>query len=200
MMGQRRDASLSAAMLRAVLHDLAQPAAAAMLAAEITALELARGNPQAAEARLASTLELLGRLQGLMRAYGGATPGGGAFAMLAGEAMDPARVVADTLPGAVVMPCPPVAFSADLLQLVLRRLAQALGAEDLRCRVAPAAKRGAVCIRLSGRAAPAPTLAPWIALLRLADATVRYRAGTLHISLPKSASASCANRPSVMKR
>lgn len=200
LMEQRRAAKLSAVMLRAALHDLAQPAAAAMLAAEITALELAQGNLQAAEARLATTLELLGTLQGLLRAYGGATPGGGAFAVLASEAMDPARVVADTIPDAVVMPCPLVAFSADLLRLVLRRLAQAFGAEDLRCRVAPAPKQAAVCIRLSGRVAPPTALTPWIALLRLGDAKVRYRAGALYISLPNSAGASCANRPSVMKR
>jgi hypothetical protein len=197
---ERREAMLSAAILRAVLHDLAQPAASATLAAEITALELARGDLRAAEARLATTLELLGTLQGLLRAYGGATPGGGAAAVLSGEATDAARVVAEAIPGARVMPCPPVAFSADLLRLVLRRLAQAMGAQDLRCSVAPAPKQAAVCIRLSGRAAPAPTLAPWIALLRSADAKVRCRPGELHISLPKSAGALCANRHSLMKR
>lgn len=197
---ERREPMLSAAILRAVLHDLAQPAASATLAAEITALELARGDLRAAEARLATTLELLGALQGLLRAYGGATPGGGALAVLSGEATDAARVVEDAIPGAVVRPCPHVAFSADLLRLVLRRLAQALGAKDLRCSVAPGRKQAAVCIRLSGRPAPAPTLAPWIALLRYADAKVRCRPGELHISLPKSASALCANGHSLMKR
>lgn len=187
-------------MLRAVLHDLAQPAAAAMLAAEVTALELARGNLQAAKARLATTVDLLGTLQGLLQAYGGAAPGGGAFVMLAGEAIDPARVVVEAIPGAIALPCPPVAFSADLLRLVLRRLVQAFGAEDVRCRVAPAAQRTSVSIRLSGRAAPAAALAPWIALLRFADAKVRCRPGLIYISLPKSAGAICAKGPTLMKR
>lgn len=199
-MRQRRPAPRSAAMLRAVLHELAQPAASAVLAAEIAALELARGNLQAAEARLATTVELLGTLQGLLGALGGATPGGGALAMLAGEAMDPARVVADAIPGAIVVTCPPVVFSADLLRLVLRRLALALGAEEVRCHVAPAPKAATVCIRLSGRAVPAAALAPWITLLRCADAKVRCRPGAVYISLPNSAGASCANRHSVMKR
>lgn len=199
-MGQRRPTPPAAAMLRAVLHDLAQPAAAAMLAAEVTSLELARGNLQAAEARLATTVDLLGTLQRLLHAYATATPGGGAFALLASEAMDPARVVADAIPGAIVVPCPPVAFSADLLRLVLRRLAQAFGAEDVRCRVAPAPRRTSVSIRLSGRAAPAAALAPWIALLRFADAKVRCSPGALHISLPKSAGAICAKGPTLMKR
>lgn len=197
---ERRGPMLSAAVLHAVLHDLAQPAASATLAAEITALELARGDARAAEARLATTLELLGKLQGLLRAFGGATPGGGALTMLSGEATDAARVVEDAIPGACVRPCPPVAFSADLLRLALRRLAQALGTHDLRCSVAPAPKQAGVCIRLSGRPAPAPALAPWIALLRCADAKVRCRPGELHISLPKSASALCANGHSLMKR
>jgi hypothetical protein len=199
-MRQRGATLRSAAMLRAVLHELAQPAASAMLAAEITALELARGNLQAAEARIATTVELLGTLQGLLLAYGGAAPGGGGFARLASEAMDPARVVADAIPGAIVVPCPPIVFSADLLRLVLRRLAQALGAEELRCRVAPAPQATAVCIRLSGRVAPAAALAPWIALLRLAGAKVRCRQGVIHISLPKSAGATCAKGNRLMKR
>jgi hypothetical protein len=111
-----------------------------------------------------------------------------------------ARLVADAIPGARVAPCPPVAFSADLLRLVLHRLAQALGAKDLRCSVAPAPKQAGVCLRLSGRAAPAAALAPWIALLRYADAKVRSRPGELRISLPKSAGALCANGHSLMKR
>lgn len=199
-MRQRRPTPRSAAMLRVVLHELAQPAASAMLAAEITALELARGNLQAAEARLATTVELLGTLQGLLLAYGGGASGSGAFPILAGEAMDPARVVAEVIPGAIVVPCPPVVFSDDLLRLVLRRLTQALSAENLRCRVAPAPKAPMVCIRLSGRAAPAAALAPWIALLRLAEAKVRCRPGVIHISLPKSAGAICAKGNSLMKR
>ena len=199
-MGQQREISFAAGILRAVLHDLAQPAASATLAAEIAALELTRGNMQAAEARLATAVELLGTMQRLMQTYGGATPGGGALAVLSGEVMDAARVVADVIPGATVLPCPPVAFSADLLRLVLGRLAQALGPEDLRCHVAPVPKQAAVRIRLAGRATPSAALAPWTALLQLADATVRYRSGEIIISLFNSAGANCANGNTLTKR
>lgn len=187
-------------MLRAVLHDLAQPAASATLAAEIAALELARGNLDAAEARLATAVDLLGAMQKLLQTYGGATPGGGAHAVLSGEATDPARVVADVIPGASLQPCPPVAVSSDLLRLVLGRLAHVLGPEDLRCHVAPVPTQAAVRIRLAGRPAPPALLAPWIALLRLADATVRWRAGVVIISLPNSAGAICANGNTLTKR
>lgn len=199
-MVQHRETALVAGILRAVLHDLAQPAASATLAAEIAALELARGRIQAAEARLATAVELLGAMQRLMQAYGGATPGGGALAVLSGQVMDPARVVADVIPGATILPCPPVAFSADLLRLVLRRLAQALGPADLRCHVAPASKQGGVRIRIAGRAVSPTAVAPWTSLLRLADAAVRHRSGEIIISLPDSASADCANGNSLTKR
>lgn len=199
-MGRQREAPRAAAMLRAVLHDLAQPAASAMLAAEIAALELARGDLRAAEARLATAVELLGALQRLLQTYGEATPGGAALTAASGEVTDAARLVADIIPGAIVVPCPPVAVSSDLLRLVLGRLAQVLGPEDLRCHVAPDPQRAVVRIRLIGRATPRALLAPWIALLRLADATVRWRSGAVHISLPDSAGAICANGNILAKR
>lgn len=57
--------------LRAMLHEMAQPAAVASLAVDVACREIQQGNMEAAHARLAAAADQLVVLQGLFRRHAG---------------------------------------------------------------------------------------------------------------------------------
>ena len=130
---------------RVMLHEMAQPAAAASLAVDVALNELQQGRVEAARARLAAAADQLAALRGQLRRH--ATVGPAAAA-------DP---------------------SAVLLRHALRTLMQAPGPARLRCRVEPAGEAAALRIQLAGGTAPDAALRPWLGLLRAAGAQVACR-------------------------
>ena len=124
--------------LRAMLHEMAQPAAAASLAVDVALHELQQGQVEAAQRRLAVAADQLTTLRGQLRRHAQAGPA---------AAADP---------------------SAMLLHHALRDLMQALGPATLRCRVEPAGEAATLRIHLAGGAASDAALRPWLGLLRAA--------------------------------
>ena len=131
--------------VRVMLHEMAQPAAAASLAVDVALHELQQGQVGAARARLAAAADQLAALRGQLRRH--ATAGLGVSA-------DP---------------------SAVLLRHALLNLMRAPGPATLRCRVEPVGEAGALRIHLVGGAAPDAALRPWLGLLRAAGAQVACR-------------------------
>jgi hypothetical protein len=136
-----------------MLHEMAQPAAAASLAVDVALHELQQGQVEAAQVRLAVAADQLATLRDQLRRHARAGP----------------VAVADP--------------SAMLLRHALRDLMQAPGPAMLRCRVEPAggatggATGGAASLRihLAGGAAPDAAARPWLDLLRAAGVQLACR-------------------------
>ena len=74
--------------IRVMLHDMAQPAAAASLAVDVARHEIQQGKVEAAQARLAAAADQLAVLQGQFRRHAGAGPAtADATAMLLRDAL-----------------------------------------------------------------------------------------------------------------
>jgi signal transduction histidine kinase len=173
----RQAAPAATRLLGALLHEIAQPAAAANLAIDTAALTLERGDTTMATRRVAAAQAQSERLLTMIRALSEAARGGG------GGMVDAGLLLAESVPGATVPATPLLAcFHQNLLREALRSMAVALRADPARCGAATQGPAGGVRLWLVG---PGTAREPWVTVLRLAGAqvTVRRQGEALRIGI-----------------